>query len=155
MRPATIHYEGRSLREWSRLSGIPISTINTRLYNGWPIHRAVKDKSHHAPLYEHAGQSLSLVDWSRQTGIGLSTLNRRLRMGWTISDTLSVTPASSHNRQGRRLTHNGTTLSVSEWARRTGIKRETIKERLRRGWTVTRALGFDEPRVGSDLTVGP
>lgn len=39
------------------------------------------------------------------------------------------------------LTVDGQTHTLSEWARLTGIKKTTIKERLRRGWSIERALG--------------
>lgn len=38
------------------------------------------------------------------------------------------------------LTHNGETLSITEWAKRTGLKDKTIFMRIRSGWTVERAL---------------
>lgn len=45
-------------------------------------------------------------------------------------------------RKNRRkyLTMNGETKSVEEWAETTGIKRNTIIQRLRLGWTVEEAL---------------
>ena len=53
----------------------------------------------------------------------------------------------SHREQGkntcriRYLTHNGLTLSIAEWSRRTGIKATTITQRLNAyGWSVDRAL---------------
>jgi hypothetical protein len=39
-----------------------------------------------------------------------------------------------------RLTHNGETLTLAEWAERTGISRITIGARLRKGWTTDKAL---------------
>lgn len=38
------------------------------------------------------------------------------------------------------LTHKGETLSITEWAARTGLKDKTIFMRIRNGWTVERAL---------------
>lgn len=40
----------------------------------------------------------------------------------------------------RPLTHDGRTMSVSEWARHLGIRQNTIILRLRRGWSVDDAL---------------
>lgn len=40
----------------------------------------------------------------------------------------------------RKLTHDGLTLTVREWSKRTGISRITINDRLWRGWSVNRAL---------------
>lgn len=40
------------------------------------------------------------------------------------------------------LTHQGKTVHLAEWARLTGMKRETIAMRLRRGWDIARALSI-------------
>jgi len=34
------------------------------------------------------------------------------------------------------LTHNGKTLSVAQWAEALGLKRMTIYQRIRRGWSI-------------------
>ena len=39
-----------------------------------------------------------------------------------------------------RLTCHGVTKTLSEWAAETGIKRNTIRERLNRGWSVEKSL---------------
>jgi hypothetical protein len=46
------------------------------------------------------------------------------------------------NRGGfnRRLEVNGETLTLAEWSERTGIGYTTIRERLRRGWSASRAV---------------
>ncbi len=38
------------------------------------------------------------------------------------------------------ITYNGETLTLSEWARRVGIKHGALFSRLRNGWTVEEAL---------------
>jgi hypothetical protein len=40
----------------------------------------------------------------------------------------------------RLLTHNGETHSITEWAKITGLRANTITIRLRDGWTVERTL---------------
>ena len=47
------------------------------------------------------------------------------------------------------LTANGETHTISEWAEITGIKRSTIKNRVRRGWTHERALAKGDMRRAS------
>lgn len=44
--------------------------------------------------------------------------------------------------RGRRhlLTHNGETLSITDWAIKLGVNRRSIKSRLTRGWSVEDAL---------------
>lgn len=45
-----------------------------------------------------------------------------------------------NKRSNRLLTKDGTTLCLAEWAERLGLKSETIRSRLRMGWTEERAL---------------
>jgi len=46
-----------------------------------------------------------------------------------------------NSRHARYLTHNGETLCLADWARRTGIKRHTIAARLdKQGWSIAEAL---------------
>jgi lambda repressor-like predicted transcriptional regulator len=41
------------------------------------------------------------------------------------------------------ITCNSKTLSVTEWSKETGIAYDTIRDRLNRGWSPERALGFE------------
>lgn len=47
---------------------------------------------------------------------------------------------SANRRNSILLTFNGETLPLSEWTERLGCGKNTIDERLRRGWSVERAL---------------
>lgn len=53
-----------------------------------------------------------------------------------------ATPAQQtrNRRPNVNLTLNGRTMCVTDWARETGVSRETIYTRLRRGWSIERAL---------------
>lgn len=42
--------------------------------------------------------------------------------------------------RNRQITANGETLSLAEWAERSGLKRETIADRLKAGWSPERAI---------------
>lgn len=45
-----------------------------------------------------------------------------------------------HRRDNTILTYDGRSLTLAEWARRTGIQSDTIGRRLERGWSIARAL---------------
>lgn len=47
---------------------------------------------------------------------------------------------ANNKKSNRRLTHDGETLTVSQWAERVGMKTATLFARLRLGWSVHRAL---------------
>ncbi len=49
--------------------------------------------------------------------------------------------AQAQNRRNNRpLTHNGETLVISEWARRLGFSKQTIRDRIAAGWSTEKAL---------------
>ena len=50
------------------------------------------------------------------------------------------TEQSFNKRTNRLIQHNGETLPLSVWAGRTGMKRETIADRLAHGWTISDTL---------------
>lgn len=47
---------------------------------------------------------------------------------------------ANNKSSNRFITYNGQTHTVSEWAEITGISREAIRGRLKRGWTIEKAL---------------
>lgn len=58
-----------------------------------------------------------------------------------------------NRRSNRHLEADGITLTLREWSRRLAIKESTIVARLKRGWSVERALGLTpaaEPKGGGE-----
>ena len=55
----------------------------------------------------------------------------------------------------RTLTYEGLTLSIREWTERTGLTEETIRARLRAGWTTERVLKPTLDRRGRKRTPKP
>lgn len=47
------------------------------------------------------------------------------------------------NHRARLLEYKGSTRLLGEWAQATGVKRETIANRIKRGWPLGRALGLE------------
>lgn len=47
---------------------------------------------------------------------------------------------SRHRTDNHLLTHNGTTLCLTDWAERVGLSSSLLSRRLRAGWTIDRAL---------------
>lgn len=50
-------------------------------------------------------------------------------------------------RSARKLEYGGRTLCLSEWSQVTGLPVETIRSRLRMGWALGQALGFERRQV--------
>ena len=57
----------------------------------------------------------------------------------------TVKTQENNRRNNRLITHNGKTLTLSQWAEETGINMRTIQYRLNHGWDVCKALSC---RVG-------
>lgn len=51
------------------------------------------------------------------------------------------TEQQNNRRVNARLTCNGETLTLAQWVKRSGINRDTLNGRLRRGWPIEKALG--------------
>jgi hypothetical protein len=58
----------------------------------------------------------------------------------------SRTEQGNNQRDNVRLTHQAETLTLAEWARRTGVSYDTLHKRMRRGWPVERVLHGISPR---------
>jgi hypothetical protein len=52
----------------------------------------------------------------------------------------SYTDQAQNRHDNRNLAFNGQTACITEWSRKTGIKRKTIEKRLQSGWTIEQAL---------------
>ncbi len=65
-----------------------------------------------------------------------------------------ATPKQQNNnlRSNKRLTFNGVTLNVTQWAEKLGIPRNTIFNRLRLGWSVEQILTIPKRKYGQTLT---
>lgn len=53
---------------------------------------------------------------------------------------IPISEQSSNRRNNRNITAFGKTMILTEWAKETGIKRETIARRLNAGWSAEKAL---------------
>lgn len=51
-----------------------------------------------------------------------------------------MTPINNRGRPPRLFTHDGKTLTIRQWAAITGIGRRALFARIKRGWSIKRAL---------------
>lgn len=97
--------------------------------------------------YTYQGETLTVREWAERTGFKADTIRARLLDNWPIGRALTepvVKGAGFRNHPlgelSRRLTHEGETLTVTQWAERMGTTGPVIHMRLRSGWSVERAL---------------
>ncbi|MER9702669.1 hypothetical protein NKJ10_00205 [Mesorhizobium sp. M0204] len=158
VRKPAIRYEhdGKSLTllEWSRLTGIKVSTIRDRLNSGRPFAEAIdpnfKRKSSRSfnsrgrkpKLHTINGVSKTITEWCTQFDISYHSIAQRLKRGMTLEHALA------HSRHGKRhnLLHTveGVSKTYGQWADHLGISYNAFLKRLKDsgGRTVAEAVAM-------------
>lgn len=96
---------------------------------------------------EYQGKSQSLQEWADELGISEATIRWRLNNGYSTEKALTTNVRRIANNGKKYLTYKGDTKTVSEWARYLEIDPKILYARLKRGWTIEKAL---ETPVGAD-----
>lgn len=101
-------------------------------------------------LVTYQGQTFCVAEWADITGMPMQRITQRLKRGWEPEQifTIGAWPTKrvkkvfrrGDTEQNVRLTFDGRTECVAEWARLKGITASTLRVRLKRGWSVERAL---------------
>ena len=87
------------------------------------------------------GQTHTLAQWARMADISPTSLLHRLARGWDLEQAIKTSALTDTTRRNNLdLTFEGQTLCLAEWARKTGIGPVTIRQRLKLGWPVEKAL---------------
>lgn len=77
----TYNGESHSISEWSRITGLPIGTIEFRINSGWSIDKILFTPSERYNFIEYNGNKYSITDWSYALGIPKVTISTRMRNG--------------------------------------------------------------------------
>ena len=94
----------------------------------------------------YKGQTRSFSNWARIRGIPRGVIKERARHRWPVAQILGyeprVAPQERYDYLRRKLTYDGRTQFVVQWAAETGKKPNVILARIALDWTVGEALGF-------------
>ena len=66
----------------------------------------------------------------------------------------TIDEQANNTRANRFITHKGETLTLMQWSRRTGVRRETIANRINKGWDIERALYESTDSFKRMITIG-
>lgn len=80
-----------------------------------------------------------MVEAAELAGIKKATLGKRLREGWPL-DVAMKFPVSGGAKFDKLIIFKGEALGLTQWAKRLGLPKGTLKSRLSRGWPLERAL---------------
>lgn len=73
---------------------------------------------------------------SKLTGMSKTAVVNRKRKGWSDEQILAATSDQPERQTNNRLvTHQGSTLTISEWSRKLGLNMHTLYSRLNKGFS--------------------
>lgn len=166
----TVEHDGLSMTvaQWAAHVGVKVQTLRLRLRAGLPLADALGPRqsgSRKGYLYTHDGLTMTLLEWSKHLGLSKAALYGRIRFGKPLSEALSSGDKRGNTfnlwrsgRQAKLYSHNGLSLSLTQWAERLGVARKVLDGRLQRGWTIEQTLtagnhkGKGRPRGGWSAT---
>lgn len=165
--PSYKHYGGRGIRiceawnrfrpfmEWSLAHGYSDDLSIDRIdpnghyepencrWASWIVQS--RNKRQHRWL-TYQGQTFPVSEWAERLAIRPNILCARLDAGWTIEEAF-FTPrilGRKLQRKQRQWTAYGVTQSLPEWAEQYSLRLRTLHSRLKRGWSLERALSIPE-----------
>lgn len=137
----------------TRLSSTTHGQSNTPLFRRWQAMKARTSNKNSAAWRNYGGRGIRVCDeWQSYEAFARDmgpTFQPHLELDridvngnyepsncrWTTRD-----QQQNNTRRNHRVTWRGCTLTVTEWADVLGIKPNTLLYRLRRGWSIERAL---------------
>lgn len=103
-----------------------------------------RNRPSHCVTLTHNGRTMIVTEWARRVRLKPHTIYARIRLGWSPKRILTTpadgSPEANRHPNLRMLTHCGETKPLIEWAKIVGISPNTLRMRLRLGWSVEKAL---------------
>jgi hypothetical protein len=128
---------------------------SSRLYNSWK-HMKERCYTSSCHKFRHWGgrgitvceawknDFLAFKEWALANGYKEGLTIDRIDVNGNYEPSncrwVTVIEQANNTRRNHILNYNGQSKTIAEWARITGIKPDTIQHRIRRNWTVERAL---------------
>lgn len=122
----------------------------------WLTRKGQMNKTRRNRQITALGETHTPAEWGSITGVSEKDITRRIDRGYCAECSVTLAPHktcqhgydTSKSRKAAiykkattvMLTAFGKTLTKSEWSRETGIGYSCLNERLRRGWSVERAV---------------
>lgn len=150
----TVLGNSKTISEWSTFLGIPKATIDTRIRKNLPLNlvlspgklsiRDLTGRRYGMLVVIDRGKNMSnLTMWQCKCDCGSRlTLATKLLLTGKIKSCGCV-PSKDVKNCPDVLIHNGRKRRLQEWSRLTGVPVKSIKLRIRSGYTVDQALGYE------------
>ena len=146
-----VEYQGESMcvKELARRTGLSYSALWHRISNEYMTgDEAVAAVRASSGLYDVGGELLTPTQMAERCGLHADTIRERLRRGFTPTEAMKPRKVKPKDADGptNRLKSSGLydvggeLLTPKQMAERCGLHADTIRERLRRGFTPTEAM---------------
>lgn len=142
--PKKFLYQGNNLtvKEWAKEIGITYVAMKKRVQLVG-IEEAIK-KGNQQQKFEYNGERRTLYQWAKKLEMSASTLTRRVvEYGWSIKEAIETPIENKYNKWEHvdvLYEYNGKKLRLAQWSDETGLPYRTIKQRLKRGWSIEDTL---------------
>jgi predicted DNA-binding transcriptional regulator AlpA len=125
--------------EIAAIVGVSVRTIHRRIQLDMPLDET---PPHGCPplRYEFRGTLATIKEIMAATGLSRSQVQRRTDSARFYEADEAREQLTDFVHNSRLVFFNGVTDSVSGWARRLGMNRMTLYDRLKRGWTIKDAI---------------
>lgn len=132
----------KNIKDASLHYNIKSEVVRARLYMGWPIDKAFKTpvRSCRRPVCIEGKMFASTKEACEYYDINYSTVKYRLNKDWTIEEALELIPKKDKF-IGPVTVGDKNFKSYCEACKYFNIRKEVVKYRLRRGWTIEEAFG--------------
>ncbi len=138
---------------------------DTRLFKIWEGMLDRCNRPKHRYFNDYGGRGISVCDewkefvhfyeWAVDAGYSdeLSLDRKDYDKGYSPDNCRWATMREQQNnrRSNHKVEYNGETRNLSEWADSLGIRRTTLRQRLKSGWPVERALFTPVRKRGADM----
>ena len=107
--------------------------------------KAYESSRANATRVECNGEFKSIPEWAKFFGVNRTVLYKKVHKGMTVEQAIASFKAPL------TITLDGVTKAVTEWAAETGLTMNTIKGRLKRGWSARDTLTIPRGKQGMDV----
>lgn len=88
------------------------------------------------------GVEKTMAQWARESGRIAEVIYQRLNRGWSPRDAVFKEPEYTPPTDTGYYTIDGETKTLLEWSKESGIKKGTLRMRIRRGWDIKSAVFY-------------
>jgi hypothetical protein len=145
---------GCKVRENQRKAATKHNMSNSRLYRIWVgmKNRCCREDDPHYSGYGGRGISIcadwldskKFFDWALRYGYDDALSIERIDNNGNYEPSncrwATVFEQANNRRTNKRYAYSGRTLTLAEWSSETGILRHNLTNRIKRGWSIERAL---------------